>query len=81
MARQHNASRTITPLRILAPGPANATVAGFKLDLVRARGSRAALAGVSAALPRGVTIYAVLARQRRSDRVSGVVVAVNRAGA
>lgn len=73
------ASRTVTPLRILAPGPANATVAGFKLDLVSARRSRAALARASAALPRGVTIYAVLARQRRSDRVSGVVVAANRA--
>jgi hypothetical protein len=73
------ASRTVTPLRILAPAPANATVAGFKLDLVSARGARAALARASAALPRGVTVYAVLARQRRSDRVSGVVVAVNRA--
>jgi hypothetical protein len=73
------ASRTITPLRILAPAPANATVAGFKLDLVRARRSRAALAAAAARVPRGVTIYAVLARQRRSDRVNGVVVAVNRA--
>ncbi len=78
-ARRHQASRTVTPLRILAPAPANATVAGFKLDLVAARRARAALARASAALPRGVTIYAVLARQRRSDRVSGVVVAVNRA--
>jgi hypothetical protein len=78
-ARGHHTSRTITPLRIQRPAPANATVAGFKLDLVSARGAGAALARTAAALPRGITIYAVLARQRRSDRVSGVVVAVNRA--
>jgi hypothetical protein len=70
-----------TPLRIKSPSPANATVAGFKLKLVRVRRARVSLASAAASLPNDVTVYAVLAKQRRSDRVSGVVVAVNRAEA
>jgi hypothetical protein len=80
-----HASRTRTPLRLRAPAPANATVAGFELRLVRARKAGASLAlarAVAAArLPRGVTVYSVLARQTRSDRVSGALVVANRAPA
>jgi hypothetical protein len=72
-----------TPVRIKAPSPANATVAGFKLSLVRARKASVslALARTSAALPKNVTVYSVLAKQTRSDRVSGAFVVVNRADA
>jgi hypothetical protein len=76
-------SRTRTPVRIAAPSPANATVAGFKLSLVRSRAAAASLvlAGGAAGLPRNVTVYAVVARQKRSDRISGALVAVHRADA
>jgi hypothetical protein len=84
--RKH--SRTRTPVRIKSPAPANATVAGFELDLVkvhrkkrkRAKAS-AALAHIAAGLPKNVSIYAVLAKQKRSDRVKGVLVAAHRASA
>jgi hypothetical protein len=77
------AKRTITVVRMKAPSPANATVAGFRLNLLRARKARmsVALARSAARLPKNVTVYAVVARQKRSDRVSGVLVAVNRAQA
>lgn len=67
-----------TPVRLKAPSAANATVAGFELDLVRATRARTARA-LAAALPKSVSVYAVVGRQKRSDRVRGVLVAVNRA--
>jgi hypothetical protein len=73
------ASRTNTPIRVKAPSPANATLAGIKLGLVKVKKARAALAAVAATLPKNVTVYAVLAKQRRSDRVSGLIVVANRA--
>jgi hypothetical protein len=72
-------SRTNTPIRVKAPSPANATLAGMKLKLVKARKPRAALARAAAGLPKNVTVYAVLAKQKRSDRVSGLIVVTNRA--
>jgi hypothetical protein len=77
------ASRTRTPVRMKAPSPANATVAGFRLNLVKVgkAGASIALARVAAALPKNVSIYAVVGKQKRSDRVKGVLVAVNRATA
>ena len=75
------ASRTRTPVHMKAPSPANATVAGFRLNLVKAGPASFALARVAASLPRNVSIYAVVGKQRRSDRVQGVLVAVNRATA
>lgn len=74
-------SRTNTPIRVKAPSAANATVAGIRLKLVKARKARAALARAAAGLPKNVTVYAVLAKQKRSDRVSGVIVVTNRASA
>jgi hypothetical protein len=77
---------TSTPVRLESPAPANVTVAGFELDLVKvkkkkAHGTTAAatLARVGAALPKHVTVYGVVAKQKRSDRVRGVLVAANRA--
>ncbi len=81
-------SRTRTPVRVKAPAPANATVAGFELDLVKVHNHKrkrakasAALAHIAAGLPKNVSVYAVVAKQKRSDRVKGVLVAVNRASA
>ena len=74
------AKQASTPVRITAPASANATVAGFELDLVRVhKKARKAVAATS--LPKNVSIYAVVAKQRRSDRVRGVLVAVKRASA
>ena len=72
------ASRTKTPVRITAPSPANATVAGFQLDLVKVH-KKKKRARVAAGLPKNVSVYAVVAKQKRSDRVRGVLVVVNRA--
>jgi hypothetical protein len=78
-------SRTHTPVKFVAPAAANATVAGFELDLVKAhkkkggKASAAVLARIAAALPRHVSVYAVVGKQKRSDRVKGVLVATNRA--
>jgi hypothetical protein len=72
------AKQASTPVRITAPAAANATVAGFELDLVRVhKKARRAIAATS--LPKNVSIFAVVGKQKRSDRVRGVLVAVNRA--
>jgi hypothetical protein len=72
-----------TPVRVTAPGSANATVAGFELDLVRNRSRKASVSAVAAAaaVPKGVSVYAVVGKQKRTDRVRGVLVVVKRAGA
>lgn len=75
------ARNTVTPVTMRAPSVANATVAGFNLNLVRARKATVALARSAAGLPKDVAVYAVVAKQTRSDRVKGVLVAVNRAEA
>ncbi|HEX6457664.1 MAG TPA: hypothetical protein VF032_02000 [Thermoleophilaceae bacterium] len=69
---------TITVVRVKEPARANATVAGFELDLVKSR-KGSARAGAARSFPKGVSVFAVLAKQRRSDRVRGVLVVVNRA--
>jgi hypothetical protein len=72
------AKTATTPVRMTAPAAANATVAGFELDLVRThRRARKAVAATS--LPKNVSIFAVVGKQKRSDRVRGVLVAANRA--
>jgi hypothetical protein len=71
-------SRTNTQIKVKAPSPADATLAGFKLKLVKARKARAALARAAAGLPKNVTVYAVIGKQKRSDRVSGLIVVTNR---
>lgn len=69
-----------TPVRVTAPASANATVAGFELDLVRVHKRHARKAGATAAaLPKSVSVFAVVGKQKRSDRVKGVLVIVNRA--
>jgi hypothetical protein len=74
------ANQSSTPVRIKAPSAANATVAGFELDLVRVRAKKSATkVAVAGALPKNTSIYAVVGKQKRSDRVKGVLVAVNRA--
>jgi hypothetical protein len=82
-AEAARSSATRTAVRIASPASANATVAGFELDLARVPKKKKAhaSAGLAAALPKGVSIYAVLGKQKRSDRVKGVLVAVKRAGA
>ena len=72
---------TITVVRIKEPARANVTVAGFELDLVKVRGRKSAKASMASSLPKGVSVFAVLGRQKRSDRVRGVLVAANRAPA
>ena len=76
------ASRTRTPIRIPAPSPGNASVAGFQLKLVSGSSASSALsARIAAGLPKDVGVVAVTARQTRSDRVKGVIVVLNRAEA
>jgi len=70
------ASRTSTPVRIAEPSPGNATVAGFELRLVQAKGK--AKAAAVTRLPKGVSVAAVLGKQKRSDRVRGVIVVLRR---
>jgi hypothetical protein len=85
-------SPTRTPVRLIEPSPANATVAGFELDLVKAHAkarsrkasvanASVAFAHIAAGLPKNVSVFAVVGKQKRSDRVKGVMVAVNRARA
>jgi hypothetical protein len=71
-------AKTSTPIRVRTPSPGNATVTGFKLKLERVKKKKAKRALLAAGVPKNVTVYAVLAKQKRSDRVSGVLVAVNR---
>jgi hypothetical protein len=72
------ASRTRTPVRILEPSPGNATVAGFDLRLVKKSKSATATAA-AAKLPKGVSVVAVVAKQKRTDRVRGVIVVLRKA--
>jgi hypothetical protein len=72
------AARTSTPVRVLKPAAGNATVAGFELRLVKKQPT-AAPAAVK--LPKGISVFAVLAKQKRTDRVRGVLVVVSRADA
>lgn len=72
---------TITVVRVKEPARANATVAGFELDLVKARKATGASAHAAGSLPKGVSAFAVLGKQKRSDRVRGVLVIANRAPA
>jgi hypothetical protein len=81
MAPAAAAKQASTPVRITAPSAANATVAGFELDLVRVKKKARRATATAAALPKNVSIYAVVGKQKRSDRVKGVLVAVNRASA
>lgn len=71
------AARTSTPVRVLRPAPGNATVAGFELKLVK----QPAAAPAAVKLPKGISVFAVLAKQKRTDRVRGVLVVVSRADA
>jgi hypothetical protein len=75
------AKRARTPVRVQAPAAANATVAGFELDLVRAKKRARKAIATAAALSKNVSIYAVVGKQRRTDRVKGVLVVVDRAPA
>lgn len=68
-----------TPVRVQAPAAANTTVAGFELDLVRGKSQARKAIATAAALPKNVSVYAVVGKQKRSDRVKGVLVVVNRA--
>jgi hypothetical protein len=72
------ASRTSTPVRVLKPAAGNATVAGFELRLVK-KSAPASATAAAVKLPKGISVFAVLATQKRTDRVRGVLVAVNRA--
>lgn len=82
-AKRRPSGNTRTPVRFTAPRPADATVVGFRLNLLRTRKASiaAALGRAAASLPKSVTVYAVLGKQKRSDRVTGVLVAANRATA
>ena len=81
MAPAAAAKQASTPVRITAPSAANATVAGFELDLVRVKKKAGRATAIAAALPKNVSVYAVVGKQKRSDRVKGVLVAVNRGSA
>jgi hypothetical protein len=69
-----------TPVRVTKPAAANATVAGFELDLVRAKRKAGKATATAAALPKSISVFAVVGKQKRSDRVRGVLVIVNRSG-
>jgi hypothetical protein len=69
-----------TPVRVTKPASANATVAGFELDLVRVKKKARKSTATAAALPKNISVFAVVGKQKRSDRVRGVLVIVNRAG-
>jgi hypothetical protein len=76
--------RTTTPVKIKRPSAGNATVAGFELRLLPTQTAKSAAAGLRAAavrLPKGFTVVAVLAKQKHSDRVRGVLVLLDRADA
>ena len=76
-------SRTTTAVRVKRPSPGNATVAGFELRLLPTQPAAAPAAALAARvrLPKGITVEAVLAKQKRSDRVRGVLVVLDRADA
>ena len=74
------ASRTRTPVRIAKPDPADATVAGLELRLVKKKATASAISA-AVKLPKGVTVVAVVAKQKRSDRVRGVIVVLRKADA
>jgi hypothetical protein len=71
------AARTSTPVRVLRPAAGNATVAGFELKLVK----QPTAAPAAVKLPKGISVFAVLAKQKHTDRVRGVLVVVSRADA
>jgi hypothetical protein len=76
--------RTTTPVKVKRPSPGNATVAGFELRLLPNQPAKTAAATLRAAavkLPKGFTVLAVLAKQKQSDRVRGVLVLLDRADA
>jgi hypothetical protein len=73
------AARTRTPVRVLKPAAGDATVAGFELKLLKKKTAGATVAAVK--LPKGVSVFAAVAKQKRSDRVRGVLVVVRRADA
>jgi hypothetical protein len=73
------AARTSTPVRVQKPAAGDATVAGFDLKLVKEKPATATAAAVK--LPKGVSVFAVVAKSKRTDRVRGVLVVVNRADA
>ena len=73
------AARTSTAVRVGKPAAGDATVAGFELKLVKEQSPTAAPAAVK--LPKGISVFAVVAKQRHTDRVRGVLVVVNRANA
>jgi hypothetical protein len=72
---------TITRVKVSSPAPANASVAGFQLTLKRTGHKKNVrkTALSAAGLPKHVSVYAVVGKQKRSDRVRGVLVIVNRA--
>jgi hypothetical protein len=73
-------ANTTTPVRVKAPARANASVVGFQLNLVRVKHKKKAKKTASAAsVPKNVSVYAVVGKQKRSDRVRGALVIVNRA--
>lgn len=75
--------RTSTPVRVTSPAAANASVVGFQLTLARIKHKKKVkkTALSAAALPKHVSVYAVLGKQKRSDRARGVLVIVNRSSA
>jgi hypothetical protein len=74
-------SRTITSVRVKRPNPGNATVAGFELRLLPTKTATPAALAAAVRLPKGITVEAVLAKQKRSDRGRGVLVVLDRADA
>lgn len=70
-----------TPVRVIKPASANATVAGFELDLVRVSKKARPATATAAKLPKNVSVFAVVGKQKRTDRVKGVLVVANRARA
>ena len=75
------ASRTRTPVTIQEPSPGDATVAGFELRLVKKPSATPTAVLSAAKLPKGVTVVAVVAKQKRTDRVRGVIVVLRKATA
>jgi len=73
------AARTSTAVRVDEPAAGDATVAGFELKLVKEQPPAAAPAAVK--LPKGISVFAVVAKQKHTDRVRGVLVVVRRADA
>jgi hypothetical protein len=74
------AARTSTPVRVAEPAAGDATVAGFELKLVKQQPPPTA-APAAVKLPKGISVFAVVAKQKHTDRVRGVLVLVRRADA